>query len=494
MTTNLRCVWLLIGMTLAGRAWDKACGTTTIDAPPTAFPSGYSVQGDTVLNVRDGAQIFGSLSASSGGTINMYGGQLTQGLDVCCGGYLNIFDGLMGGISSNFYMSAGSQTTMHGGRFTTPILKQSTAGLIIEGVDFEIQGAPVPGLLAPGNEVSISIPLGKVFAGVFANGSPFTFYGEATGGDEFFGQVTLLRSARPTGPPVVSVPTDPVPPGVLPGQTLIVETGAQLPPGMNAARGSILDVRGGLVQTFEGYGADIRISGGQTSGVLSAYLGTTVHVTGGQSSTIIAYKGAQVFAEGGSISRLNAYAGSTVEVGGGVISNLYVDYQGSATMRGGQVAQSVELAQYQSTFQLFGGTLLHTLSMPEGSHVTIGGGRIGTGDFAQVNAGYQSELTLIGRQFLVNGSPVSGLMTNGVATILANRNGELLDAILSDGSPFKIYLGFGPPINPNTQPPLIGLVSSQATLRLVLVPEPSTVPLVILSFFFCVGATRRPDK
>lgn len=486
---------LLMGLSLTFSCASITLGTTIIESPPTEFPflgggPSSSIEGDTILNVRDGAEIHRSLSASQGGTINLYGGEITQGLGVGNGGYLNIYDGLVDGLSGDLFMGVGSHTTMSGGRFTRPFLKQTTATLVMEGVDFELGGVPVPGLDMPGDEVAVVIPESTLFTGVFANGSPFTFYGEPSGGDEFYGEVTLRRSTRPVGAPVVTVPADPIPPGVLPGQTLIVNDGAQLPAGTNAARGSVVEFRGGVAYQFEGYGADIRVSGGSGSGI-TAWAGTHVRVTGGEGLRINARRDSHVLVDNGTVSFLTVFAGSDVQISSGTIDYLRVAFQGDVVMRGGEVTHEVRLNEYQSMFHLLGGTILPELWMPQGSKVVIEGGRVGTGEYANINARPQSDLTIIGRHFSLDGSPVGGLVDPGDSVVLPNRNGETLEAVLKDGSSLKLFLGLDLPAEWNQGDPPRSSISDRATLRLVLIPEPTSGLLLITSLLCLVIFSQR---
>ncbi len=354
----------------------QACAQIIINTPPTVIHFGgvYYLDAGTTLNVYDGAEIHSGIGVKNGAVLNLFGGELEEPVGAGDGAVVNIYSGnIAGGILGDFIMGVGSHTTMKGGWFTRPILKQSTATLVIEGVDFAFSGVPVPGLAFPGDEVSVSIPENGLFTGIFANGSPFTFFSSPSSGDDFYGNVTLRQVARPTGPTTASVPAEAMPTGVLPGQTLIVNDGASLPNGMNGAPGSTLDVRGGQVRTFEAYHSNVLISAG-LGGRVIAYTGSSVTLTGGQTSRVEANEGSTVKLQGGQLGFLAVYPDAYVAMSEGDVNSLTLLRGASAAMSGGNIKNSIEFSQ-DSEFELSGGVIPKPLNLGADRHFVMRGGR-----------------------------------------------------------------------------------------------------------------------
>jgi hypothetical protein len=473
------------GVCLSLLVVSRADAQTVINSPPTVIPHGgtYVLPSGTTLNVYDGADVNDDLSVRNGATLNLFGGELTQPVQADSGATVNIYSGnIAGGVSGDFVMSSGSHTTMTGGWFTHTLLKQTTATLIMEGVDFAFDGVPIAGLAQSGDEVSLPVPTGAFLTGIFANGSPFTFHNDSTSGDRFFGNVTFRQSARPTGPLVVNVPAETIPPGVLPGQTLIVQDGAVLPNSTNGALGSTLDVRGGQVGRFEAYKSNVRISGGIVGNII-AYTGSSVLISGGQTSRVIARDGVRVDVEAGQVGSFAADPGSDVSIEGGSIDLFNAG--GKIDLHGGQIVTRLSLGS--EPFHMTGGVIPQSLIVPGGAHFLMAGGALGASGQAVFDARTGGTVTLIGRQFLLGGQPVAGLNSPGDSIILADRPDLNLDVILADGSPLATYVGTVI-MNPG---PLRSRIAAGATLRLVLVPEPATLAVAPIAFVLLRWQRRR---
>jgi hypothetical protein len=447
-------------------------GQTVIDSPPTAYPfqsAAENFTGDVVLNVRDGAQIFRPITAHSGGTINLLGGELTQGVSVGNQGLLNVSDGHIGGLTGELSLESGSRTVLRGGRLTRPIRKFGAAELVIEGFDFELGGNPVPGLNVPGDQTSVTVPLDAILAGVYASGAAFIFYGEPAGGDVFFGDVTLRQVTRPTAPSIVYLPADPQPPGILPGQTVVLNSGGALPAGTNGPRGSTVRVNGGTLGAFEAYHSRVEVAAG-ASGVINAYEGASVRLTGGSTSFVNARRGSDLLIDGGQLMRAAALAESKVELRGGTVTTVQLFRGSEMLMTGGEITNALMLGEFDSTFRLLGGVIRPEVFIPQGAHLMIEGGSIRTSnDLALITATARSELTVVGRSFKLGGADVPGLVHPGDSIVLTQRDGKTLEAVLRDGSPLKLFVGNGIPL------PLQPRLDPLATLRLTLVPEPTVV-------------------
>jgi hypothetical protein len=476
-----RCRLLLVASVLAISP-SIAAAQTVIDSPPTVIPfqGTYLLEGGTTLNAYPGAQIHSTLGIQDG-TLNLLGADLTQGVNANNGATVNIFDGMInGGPGSDFLMSSGSVTTIRGGRLSDSIVKQTAATLIIEGVDFQLNGVPVSGLLAPGDEASVEIPTGTLFTGIFSDGAPFTIESQLGSGARIFGQVTLRQSTRPAGPSIVNVPAMPMPPGVLPGQTLNAHAGAILPAAMNAAPGGIVNLEGGQTGLFELNAAQMNVNSG-AAGALHGYRGSTIRLNGGTTGQVAVYGGSQVEVNGGTLGTLAVFPDTDIQINGGTVSRLDFFHGGSeATMRGGNIEQRVKL-ELGSTFRLLGGSITPFVGIPSGAHMIMSGGTVGVGEYPSIVPANGSELTILGRQFSIAGEPVTGLNNPGDSIIVADRPDLTLDLILADGSPMKLYLGTVRPPRDQPQP---NIIPPGATLRLTLViPEPSASLLFIVAAF-----------
>lgn len=455
-----------------------ADGQLVIDSPPTVIPyqggSSYFLENGAILNAYEGAQIHARLSVQEG-TLNLFGAELSQGVGAGSGAVVNIYDGnISGGITQEYFMSTGSTTTIRGGRFSGTMLKQIGATLIIEGVDFALDGEPVPGLVSPGDETSVIIPEETLFTGVLSNGAPFTFDRDVASGDRLFGEVILRQSARPVGPAEINVPSDPMPPGVLPGQTLNVQAGATLPEAMNAAPGSVVNFEGGEAGLFELYRAEVNVNSGNVWR-LQGYANSTIRINGGAVTGVSDVDDSTVIVNGGTLGSLSVAPGNHIEINGGTIERLRFSRIGAeAMMRGGTITHEVFLSG-GATFHVLGGTIERTLRIPSGDHIIVSGGTVAS--IGHINTLSGAELTLRGRAFTLDGQPIPGLSRPGDSLILTDRPDQTLNAILADGLPLNIYVG-----TVFQQLPVRDRISPASTLRLILVPEPATLAISLAIF------------
>ncbi len=451
-----------------------------INSPPTVIPfqGSYPIEDGTILNAYEGAEIHARLGIQDG-TLNLLGADLSQGVTANSGATINIYDGNISAFS-DFLMSTGSTTTMRGGRFSRTLLKQLDATLIMEGVDFALNGIPIPGLASLGDEISIAIPDDTLFSGVFANGAPFTFTRNGSSGDRFYGEVILRQTSLPAFNSVVNVPADTMPTGVLFGQTLNVSTGAKLPEAMNAAPGSRVNFEGGDAGLFELNGARADVNSGNVWN-LRAYATSTIHINGGMTSQISAGDDSTVVVNGGTIGTLNVAPNNDVRVNGGVVERLrFLRSGATAIMHDGVITEQVTLVG-GSKFHILGGTIERSLNIPSGAEVILSGGLVAQNESASINASPGAELSLRGRQFTLGGQPILGLSQPGDSIILSDRPDQMLDAVLADGSPLSLYVGT---IFPPQQFPIRDRISSLSILRLTLIPEPTTLCLAIIGIMF----------
>jgi hypothetical protein len=116
-----------------------------------------------------------------------------------------------------------------------------------------------------------------------------------------------------------------------------------------------------------------------------------------------------------------------------------------------------------------GGTLGDSLGAHPGSVVNISGGLIGQA----LRAFDDSVVNLRGTEFLLDGVSITG-PTPGAPFAFMTRTG-VLSGHLKDGSPFSIFLKGGGRLPAQ-------LISPNAVLNLIVVPEPTGAFLLLVAF------------
>lgn len=158
--------------------------------------------------------------------------------------------------------------------------------------------------------------------------------------------------------------------------------------------------------------------------------------------------------------------GSRLELLGGTIESSLKAFGAELLIAAGNVGQGLT-AVNGAKVVVTGGQLSGPFNLKSGSHMQIYGGEV-AGTFA-IEAGAQVDI--YGRQFFLNGQPLAGFSELADTVNVRQREGQLLTAILADGSTLEWQLNGLIANRPGTG------ISAQARLQVHLVPEPATVML-----------------
>lgn len=415
------------GFTLAGTLYGlnshieaNIYGGTAGNRVLVGIPKGLGgTNSDVTLNISGGV-VGSELTVSPGGTVNITGGTVGDRLEVESGGVVNMSGGSLGDYviprnGSTFSLSGGSigqYFEVHS--YTTLNISGGTIGdHFTIGLDttVSISGGVVPEFYFQGGTLGISGGnLGGFFGysdGTTITGSEFRLDGAPIPGLEVpgnsvtiptnsglltttftdgaviafspgsvSGTLTLNAVEAPTKRAVINSPSEPVPLGLRYGQTLNLATGAE------------------LVDYFTAIDSTLNVDGGNIGRELKA-MGTTVEVTGGSVG-----------------ENFLARSGSTVNISGGVVEH--------------------GMGLSQSTAVISGGTVGWSLDVGPGSQLDLSGGTIGM--FFESYSG--STVNIHSGSLRLDGVPVPGLDTPGLAVDLNLPGGSILTGRLTDGSVF----------------------------------------------------------
>jgi hypothetical protein len=345
----------------------------------------------------------------------------------------------------------------------------------LDGYDFQVNGADVPGLATVGDTIVFNYTSGTTFTGTLADGTPFVM-SPSDQSHVFYTQGSTVRLTRTTAAaltPVINVPSDPVTFGAGAGQTVIVHDGGELYDNFTAGPGSAVQINGGAVgANFEAYGSDVAmaggvageymdvfdgaevtVSGGSVGGHWEVHAGGTLNVAGGQfdhqgriaggtfnlsagsvGSSIDAVNQAIVNISGGTVgSELFIGGGSTANVSGGVVGTSFEIGAGSfANVSGGQLKEIEAL--FGSLVKITGGVTDDFFGQG-GSTVEIRGGAFGDSFSSAATAA----VTLFGADFQLNGVAIAGLTQPGDEVVqTVNGGNQLFSGTLVDGTPFVL--------------------------------------------------------
>ncbi len=251
----------------------------------------------------------------------------------------------------------------------------------INGYDFQVDGVPVEGLDEEGDSLNFHYTPGSIVTGVMSDGTPFNLVPN----DSFRilgindGVLRFIRSAVPTLPSAITVPTDTAPYGAGAGQTVILEDGGELGDNFLAGHDSIVEIRGGKVgNNFEADRSQVTITGGHVGNKADAFGGSDFTVAGGSvGEGFQAQAGSIVHVTGGSIGRLSyAMPGSEVHVSGGYIGTTFRAMGATMFVTGGNI--DVEFSATEgSTVIIEDGSISHNFEAGSNSKVDIYGGSFG---------------------------------------------------------------------------------------------------------------------
>jgi len=368
-------------------------------------------------NAGNGFQAVGANVSMSAGSIGpssrIYKGTMMEVTGGSIGDAFTVRDGatlhVSGGRVGIMTVESGGQLEISGGAgFDSLTLESFSSGALrIVGNEFRLNGVPLnnPALQSIGGMASIQIPSGSL-TGVLEDGTPFTF-----GYSGSNAPITVEAAALPAiGPSLIFAATDPVPLGIRPGQTLVVEQGADVGDFFQAGRESKVIVSGGqLGRGFDAVAAEVEFTGGVIGSMSTASQGTVFNMSGG---TILAppsnFLGTTTF---------TIATGSVANISGGLID--------------GRVAV--------------------------GGEMNLAGGEID----GSLRAGNGSEINLFGIDFVLDGVPLTPSLLQNQPRVVSER-GVTLSGTLADGSPFSFDL------NPNSNS-ASDVFPAQALLSIALV-------------------------
>jgi hypothetical protein len=479
---------------------------TIINVPPDMAP--VTITSNTQVNVFAGANLDGfdghgysgvkvgdDSGSNSNIEVNVFDGRTTT-LSVYADATINVSGGLVetisqippvkvnvnitgGTIRGYVWGGAGLRVEISGGS-TGSLRAEPGSAFNLVGSDFKLNGVPVAGLVQTGDSVAINIPLNSLLTGQLSDGTLFSYgtffhapYRQPPFATPFNTiadgtlRLTLAAAAPPPVATVVNVPSDPMPPGVRSGQTLYLREGWSFLGQLTAESGAIINIEGStqgdpFAATLQAVGANVNIgAGGIFNGPLRAYSGSAINVN-----------------DAGRLGSLDLISGSTATITGGEIGPTLVRSDAVLDVSGGSVGRSDAgpfsgvIGVDGSTINLRRGKIANLLAFC-GASVNWSCGDLQGILAAFVGATYN----LQGTSFLLDGTPIAGLEKRGDSLVLTTRGGAVLTGFLADSSPFDVVLG--------TQ------FSPEATLRLTVVPEPSTLALMSLPLMSAIGFCRR---
>jgi hypothetical protein len=464
----------------------RAQFSTIINVPPEVAPA--TIDSNTQVNVFDGGSLESMLLGASNGSssnmeVNVYDGNVGV-LQAYGGTTVNVSGGIVNSIyewvpqaNMNVNISGGivaagisARNATHirlTGGSTSSLSASAGSTVTITGSEFKLNGIPVAGLDQTGDSLPFNLPEDSLLTGLLSDGTPLsvsTHLSQPTSSIHRFDGITnvvltLRLSAAPPSPAakMINLPGDPSPLGLRSGQTLNVGSGAELPSGKFVAlNGSIVNVGGRLNGGVDAVASEVNVSGFVHA--IRAYAGSAVRLSG----------------SGVVNASIDVFSGSTFDMASGGLGRAQIRSGGVFNLRGGRTGDILALAGSQVNFS--GGRIRETAVLACFSGATINW-RGGDVNLIYVEGG--ATFNLFGSNFLLDGAPVGELTTAGDSLVLTTRGGAVLTGLLADGSPFDVVL------DPQ-------LVNPLSTLRLAVVPEPSSLILVAAASFAlsCCGARR----
>nr|MBA3484009.1 hypothetical protein [Pirellulales bacterium] len=348
-------------------------------------------------------------------------------------------------------------------------------GVELDGYDFQVNGADVPGLTTVGDTIVFNYTPGTTFTGNLADGTPFIM-SPSDQSHVLYTQGSTVRLTRTTPTaltPVINVPSDAVPFGAGAGQTVIVHDGGELYDNFTAGPGSTVEINGGAIgANFEAYGSDVAmaggvageymdvfdgaevtVSGGTVGGHWEVHAGGTLNVAGGQLDHQGRIVGGTFNLSAGSVgSSVDAVNQSIVNISAGTVgSEFFVGGGSTANVSGGDVGTTFEIGSasfanvsggqlrdiraLSGSLVKFNGGVTDSFSGQGGSTVEIRGGAFGDSFGSSPTAA----VTLFGASFQLNGVPIAGLTQPGDEVVqTVNGGNQLFSGVLEDGTPFVL--------------------------------------------------------
>jgi hypothetical protein len=158
--------------------------------------------------------------------------------------------------------------------------------------------------------------------------------------------------------------------------------------------------------------------------------------------------------------------GSSVRIEGGSVPANFKVFDAKVVIEGGSVGENFA-ALSGTKLEVSGGQIGRGLLIQGGTEVEISGGLLPS----QVSIDAGAIVNIYGKSFLLGGVPIPELQNVGDSFRLNQSSGQLLTAVLSDGSPLSWRL------SQSGSPPRVPVqgISSEAIITLHLIPEPQSV-------------------
>jgi hypothetical protein len=442
------------------RAGTMPAGPAVIEVPSDAAPGG--VRAGQQLTLREGGRLRANFNAGRGSVVNIRGGTVEENFEAFAaavnieGGQVgNDFDAFTeseinirgGNVGSNFDAYDGSEVNMSGG--TLARLDALTGSQINMGGGkiTQLQGengsrtrwsGGVIGTISVSGATSTLAIHGVDFK---LNGVPLAGLGSEGNSRQFnIPMTSILTATLADGTPVV------------------LGNGFNFPGGnAQIANGTLTLVRSAEPPQGPAFQ---QVTG--DNGPLAVGKGQTLLVTG----------------QGRLPSEFVAGEGSTVEVRGGTVGANFRAFDADLVIGGGSIGSNF-VALSGTDLVITGGSFQH-INLLSGTHTQIHGGLLPS---FRIDAG--AVVDIFGKSFLLNNQPISGFRGPGSSVVISQRGGQILSATLPDGSQLRWTLtaggGRGIPFG----------ISSDAVLRLRLVPEPTAIVIATLAATWIMCQRRR---
>jgi hypothetical protein len=418
-----------------------AAAPSVVEVDSPGAPLG--VRAGQQLNLRAGGQLADSFNVGRGAELNVYDGVVGKNLEAFAA-TVNVHGGQIG---ADFDAFAGSTVNVDGGSIGTNFDLYSGATLNFNG-GYAFQVDSLGGTVAMEGGKIRSLAMSAAANVDWRGGviDAFSFNGSSSSLD-VFGVDFKLNGVPIAGMTSVgdSVPFNPtssdVLTGVLADGTPMVYRGLQsgVPSGVIRLNRSALPAPNlPAFQQVLDANAPFAIGAGQT---------LQLDAAGILGDGFIAGPGSKLLVDDGTVGVDVKAFGSEVRIAGGLVKGNV------------QFFDNVDA-------DVYGGTFL--------------------GNFPLIGAG--SDVTLHGTQFFLNNAPISGLGAPGTSLVLNQRAGQMLKAILTDGSTLQWRLQ---PFTAGGRGGPAAGISASALLRIQMIPEPAAIQCAAIALGTCAVYFRR---
>ncbi len=367
--------------------------------------SGGTVGDDPVLFVNavldmTGGSIGNNLETRNNSAVNISGGHIGTG----AGGPRTNWDVSGGFVDTDLLLNLNSSLDLSGGSVGHGLTLSSNSEVNLLGDDFFLDGVPIN---IPGSTLPFNLPAGAILSGTLSDGVSFTL---STDHNDVLPDGTITLVPTPivvTGPPLITLPADPVPGGVGAGQTLEVTSGTDLRNDFDAGPGSTVNTTNSNVGAwFQSVGSNVNVSGGSVGDDFLAIRSSSVDIANSavgerfrsleQSDITITNSpiGDNFTAAGGSTVNLSGTTGgrafrltenSVLNIDGngqvatqGSFSDAFLASGGSeVNLNSGNIGNNAEITGSGTTLNINGGSIGSSFDATDGSIVNLTTGSIG---------------------------------------------------------------------------------------------------------------------